>query len=191
MADNIYPDKQPGRFSLLLTPARRRAVAVAIVIAILLSLLITAMTDASHSSMIFMGDFPGFYVLAIIKANHDISQLYNPDLQRTIENFYWPQLQGQFYMSVYPPYDAYLLYPLSFLSPMSAQILFTTAAFGSFVGACKLVAKINPSFDDDFFSNSVFTFLICPVMTAILAAQNTSFSMLLFALIIFHLKDGT
>src|SRR5688572_15451523 len=101
MDDAPQTSAEPRRFW---NDSRLRRIAAALLVAFALSLGISYSHDAEEKSLLKRGDFPGFYAPAVIVARGRYGWLYDPALQRAVENEFWPSFEGEFYMSVYPPY---------------------------------------------------------------------------------------
>ncbi|MCO6430584.1 MAG: DUF2029 domain-containing protein [Deltaproteobacteria bacterium] len=161
--------------------ARLRRISIALLIAFAASIAVGYSVDEEGRSLLKRGDFPGFYVLAKILESHPAERLYDPHLQREIENRYWPSFAGSFYMSVYPPYDAILLKPLALFSPQAAQLLFTIGMAAFYILSFFALAKINPSLRPQWLHIAVICLCFAPNFYAIFGAQNTALSMLLYS----------
>ena len=151
-------------------------IGIALTLSVLLSITISLFSNSDKKSSLLRGDFPGFYVLSKIIVDHDASQLYDLDLQRKIQNEAWPELNGSFLISVYPPALALLLSPLGFTSPVVAQIIFSL-----FSTLCLLLSFNFLKKRTDFISSSpwlLFAFLITNplLLTGTVGGQNTAFS---------------
>lgn len=170
---------------------RLNRVSIAIMLAVLCSLVISFFLDTEGDSLVKRGDFPGFYVLAVIKKMGLMGQLYDPALQRSVENQFWPSFDGSFYMSAYPAYVATFLYPLAFLSPFLAQCLFSVFMCICLVCSVILVSKINRTLAEHLFPATVFTFCFTPLFFASFGAQNTGLSMLLYAAVIYLISKDS
>lgn len=170
---------------------RLKRIAVALAIAIAASLILVYVTDDQRKSLIKRGDFPGFYVLAEIKKRGLESRLYDPELQRSIENSHWPSFNGGFYMSVYPAYTAAILYPLAFFEPQAAQFIFIAINLIALIATFYIVAYFNPQFKKNFFANTIFALCFAPLFFALFGAQNTCISMALYAAACFFLSKDS
>jgi hypothetical protein len=171
--------------------ARLRRLAFALLATILVAIVITYFTDTENKSLLKRGDFPGFYVLSEIKNAGLMERLYDPELQRSIENKIWPGFQGSFYMSAYPAFTATLLYPLSFFNAQIAQIIFSGFMLICFFLSIHIISKLNATIKENFFPNAVFALCFAPVFYSLFGAQNTALSMLLYSAIIYFLKKET
>ncbi len=159
------------------TDARLTRIGIVVLIGIIIALPIAFFSDELALSMLRSGDFPGFYVQGEILRRGLAHELYNPELQRAIENEAWPSFGGAFYMAVYPPYTAVALYPLSLFSPQIAQFIFTAFMGLLYIGAFQLLTRINSTLTGRAFAIGAITLFASTMMTAIFGAQNTALSM--------------
>lgn len=165
---------------MLLHNARLSRICLAFWIGLLAASLICFTRDTENSSLLKRGDFPGFYVLAEILERGEAAALYDSALQRRIENEIWPSMHGEFYMSVYPPYLARVLQPLAWLTPLTAQLIFTASMLAAFALCILLLRDIYPGFRDAPFVIGTLMMVFAPVFYGIFGAQNTAWSMLLY-----------
>ena len=140
--------------------------------------------DAERDGAVARGDFPAFYAAAKIIHSGRPDMLYDPLLQRRIENESWPSLEGRYLAFAYPPYVAQLLSPLGALSASSAKFVFTTIMFGFLVLAWQLsrswlsVARPRPWL--------MLGLLACfpPLTAGVLGGQNISLSLCIAAAVL-------
>lgn len=171
--------------------ARIRRVGIITLLGILIALPIAFFRDNTGLSMVKSGDFPGFYVQAEILKRGLANRLYDPELQRAIENEFWPSFGGAFYMAAYPPYTAVLLYPLSFFSPQTAQNIFVSIMCIFYVLSFWLLSAINPTLKNRAFGIGAFTIFLSTMIAALFGAQNTALSMLIACAAIYGIKLHT
>lgn len=153
---------------------------------IAISALVSYNNDPHRSSMLRAGDFPGFYAPAVIIARGQTSRLYDPVLQRHIENEFWPEFfKGNYYMSVYPPYTMALLSPLGYLGPQAARNVFSILLLGAFVLSLFLLARHCRWSRRQAFIVAVLLLALAPLFYALIGGQNTAFSMLLYSGMLF------
>ena len=157
---------------------RERRFASTLVLGMLIAIVLVAMSDCGRSSMLLRGDFPGFYAPAVIVHSGQEAALYDLELQRRVENESWPRSEGQFFISAYPPYVARLLEPLAFLDAIPAKLVATALLAACFIAGLGLLRQTNAAFAARGFPDGVYAFVLAPVATGVLAAQNTALSLL-------------
>ena len=153
---------------------------VATIAALAGAVAIVFVADHEHRSLLGRGDFPGFYGPAEILSRNLESRLYDPQLQRQVENELWPSFGGQFYYSVYPPYFYRLLQPLTSCTPQQAQWIFTTLMLLFFLLSLRYLRPLVPLLQTTPLPTAVYLFTLAPVFVAIVGAQNTALSLLLY-----------
>jgi len=169
---------------MFFSEARKFRLFVALIFACSVALLLSCFIYEGSAGLLQAGDFPGFYVLPEILNRGLQDQLYNADLQRQIQNEYWPAFDGAYYQSVYPPFTAYLLYPLVFFGPRGGQFVWTFLSLLSLAFSYILVKgffKIEES-NCDTCLKIMLLVLTAPVFYAVFGAQNSTFSSLLLVL---------
>jgi len=164
-------------------PPRRRRVAEALLIGLFVALIAFAQRPAVQNSALFRGDFPGFYAPAEIIASGQGARLYDPELQRQIENTAWPEMGGSFLMSVYPAPVGVVLAPLAFMPVVVARVVFSCLMLICWIFVVRALARINPSWTDQKLVLGIWWLAALPLFIAIFGGQNSSLSALLFILI--------
>jgi len=160
---------------------RRSRVFWALFLGLILGFLLYLPFGDRHQANFFSGDFPAFYAAGYIVAQGWGHELYNYELQRNIENLFWPDFEGEMYIFAYPPYVATLLAPLGFLSPMVAKLIFNLLLFGALVWGLVLLRPFSSALRDDFRLSLLIAFTFAPVFSAVVGAQNTTLSILLYS----------
>ena len=129
------------------------------------------------------GDFPGFYVLAEILSRGDPSRLYDMQLQGEIENQLWPAcVHGGFFASLYPPFFAALLFPLSWFGPDLAGAIFRLINLLSLVGAIIVIRPLLASGRlEDRVRWLLISLLVLPLTMSLIGGQITGVVLLLLA----------
>ncbi|MCC6953166.1 MAG: DUF2029 domain-containing protein, partial [Deltaproteobacteria bacterium] len=169
-------------------PARERRLVMTIWIGMVIAVLFVALTDRARSSMLLRGDFPGFYAPAVILANGQNDRLYDLELQREVENRYWPRDEGQFFISAYPPFVARVLQPLSLLTPDTAKFTATALLFLCYVSAIVVAGWSDLTLRTRRSPELLYCLLLAPVAVGVLAAQNTAVSLLLICVALDQLR---
>lgn len=149
---------------------------------LLISMVLSFTRDELNSTMLKAGDFPGFYAPAVIIARGQSARLYEPALQLQIENEYWPEFfKGNYYMSVYPPYTMALLSPLGYLTPQTARHVFSLLILAAFSLSLYWLKCLCSWSGRQTFIVAMLLLALAPVFYALIGGQNTAFSMLLYA----------
>jgi len=160
---------------------RRTRVFWALLIGLCLGLLLYLFFGNRQQASFFSGDFPAFYAAGYIVAQGWGHELYNYDLQRNIENLFWPDFDGEMYIFAYPPFVAAILAPLGFLAPLSAKFFFNAMLAYFMFLALVILRKHSPALTQDFRLSFLLALSFSPVFVSIVGAQNTAISMLLYA----------
>lgn len=171
--------------------ARLSRIAVATSIALFLALFAHLFFFPYPISMLNAGDFPGFYVQAILIKKGLLHDLYNFELQRKIETDLWPTFNGMYYPSAYPPFTALLLYPLSFFEHQTAQNIFLFGMLMFYGASFYQLRCINNSIQNRTFSIAVILLLFPPIFSSLFGAQNSALSLFLATLSIKNLLKRT
>lgn len=170
--------------------ARLRRLTLALVAGLFLGLAIYLAVGERQESSFLRGDFPAFYAAAELVWSGRGSDLYDYTLQRDIENRYWPDFAGGFYIYAYPPFFALLLSPLAALPPLVAKALASGVLMGAFVATMVLARRSSPFLRAHFGFSLLFLLSFAPLQIAIIGVQNTALSMLLFALVLWAINRG-
>ncbi len=174
---------------LFWSPNRVRRLSFAVALGLCAALIIGLALPADPNSLFLRGDVPGFYAPAKIVCEGKISELYDLNLQREMNNRYWPGMKGSYLSFAYPPYFAQMLSPLCLLSPLEAKILLSLLMLLSlwisvhFFASAALIERwaVLPV--------AVFSLAFPPVFIAVLAGQNAALSMLLYAAAFYFLSQ--
>lgn len=160
----------------LLTTRRLNRIALAVLFAILLSILLDSAYPRPDASIIERGDFPGLYVQAEMLRRGQGGALYDPAVQRNIENELWPSLDGRFLMSVYPPTVGVALLPLTFVPlPVAQHLYLLMNALAFYIGVLVASRAVERS---GAFPRAIALLCFAPSFYGVLGGQNTGFSML-------------
>lgn len=164
------------------TRPRANRIALILILTLLAAIFIQFSRDRNQTSLLRQGDFPAFYSAARILSDGRGEQLYDFELQSSIQNRIW-DIPGEksFLPFVYPPYTAVIHLPLAALSPQTGKILYSAIMLLFlilFVQAGRVTAPLlgaNPL---------VLAALLLgffPVSFAALGGQNITLGMLLYA----------
>ncbi|MCB0332996.1 MAG: DUF2029 domain-containing protein, partial [Bdellovibrionales bacterium] len=174
-----------------LTDARFRRISYALVLGWILGLSLFLLLGSDSFSAFYPGDLPGFYVPGVIFDRGLFSELYNFDLQRSLENEFWPTAHNAYYAFAYPPYTAVLLWPLAWLTPISAKIVWTIIQLFACGGTLFFLSRLCAFSPHTRFAIYVLLLSCAPIMTSLMGAQNTCFSAFLFAGTLYFLNVDT
>lgn len=158
---------------------RERRLALTLLLAIISALVYVAAEDRDGTSAALRGDFPAFYAAAVLSASNSLSELYDIERQREIENRAWPSLNGSVLVYAYPPYIAALLSPLAALAPTDARLLHLGLSLAALIISALLIARAAPggSRADPLVIAAVLLGF-APLLHGTLGGQNTAFSLL-------------
>ena len=163
------------------TAPRIRRLSVASILALCAAVAISGLGGPRPSQTLREGDFPAFYAAAVIVDQGLGNRLYDSDLQRSIQNRHWPDLEGGHHYFAYPPYVAVLLSPLAHYDASRAKLIFTVAMLSFLVLSVLLTARSAPLLTRRPIASAAVVATFLPVTTAVLGGQNVSLSMLLYA----------
>lgn len=121
---------------MALLDTRAKRVLAAVLAGLGVSFVIFPFVNQSPSSIPRLGDLPGFYALGRIVLEGQGQRLYDFDLQREIQNSFWPSLSGSFFPTMYPPVVAAVMAPLSMVP---TTLIHALLSLFSFVTLCALV----------------------------------------------------
>ena len=171
MNKDVMSDKRIGRVTL------------ALAIAMLFGFLSFLASGERADTAFFQGDFPAFYAAAEIVWTGRGAELYDFELQRDLQNQHWPDLVGSFFIYPYPPFYALVISPLAALPPLVAKSLASAVLMASLVTALFLVRRSSPFVRLHFLFCCLFLTSLVPTLSAIMGGQNTTLSILCFALV--------
>lgn len=157
---------------MALVDTKAKRVLAAMLVGICLSLLIFPFVNHDPGAMPRLGDLPGFYGLGRIVLQGEGQRLYDFNLQREVQNTFWPNLVGDLFPTMYPPVVAAVMAPLSALPPTLLHILLASL---SLVTLCYLVRWQAQDFPVERLSLILFS---VPTFITIVAPQTTIFSLL-------------
>jgi len=184
------PAAPQAHLNVFWNTARLKRLSWASILGLVLALVISLNLGRDRALLLISGDFPGLFVQAVILERGLQSRLYDPALQAQIENEFWPEFNGAYYMSVYPPFIGAFLKPLANINVASAGFLFRLANLLGMLAAVWILGQLKPKGRHLFLPR--FAFLLCcaPVFCGVFGGQNTGFSMLLYAVIVWGLEHN-
>lgn len=156
---------------------RIKRVLIALYGTLLLTTAILIISGVKNMPLLTSGDFPGFYAPAVILSQGEYERLYELELQKEIEDRYFDDFDSGFYIFAYPPYTALALKPLAALSPGVAKWVFVLFHLCSALVTFAILSRYSEN------TLQYFALLLFPpLIISIIGAQNTAFTLLLFAL---------
>ena len=167
------------------TPQRIRLVCLIAIALFVFSAVQTYFQDQDQSSALKRGDFPAFYSAAAIISQGQGERLYDTELQRQIQNKYWPSLKGTYLMFAYPPFIAAVYSPLSYLSPQRAKASVTLLMIFFLSLSIYFWGKLVPLFKEQKLGTLAFFLSFLPVSLGVLGGQNVSLSMFFYTMAIY------
>ncbi len=174
----------------MLSNNRLTRISVTVLIGLFFSFVVVWFTDTEATSQLKRGDFPGFYgpAVAIHRGMNDL--LYDFDVQRDLQNEFWPSFEGSFYISAYPPFVAAILRPLALFSPITAKLISTVALFFLMCFSLLVAKPLVPMLKQHWLFGATLCLLFPPMFSGVLAAQNTALSLFLYVVAIRFLIDN-
>lgn len=158
---------------------RLRRIGAAVIIALVFSCLLIALEDSEGVTLLWKGDFPGFFAPARIIVSGQGERLYDLHLQSSIENSVWPSEGELFYRFAYPPHFALLLAPLGYLSPASGKVVLTLLMVVALLTSVIAGRKVVPLFGREPLFGIAYLLAIFPILVSVLSTQNTALSIAL------------
>ncbi|MDJ0792068.1 MAG: glycosyltransferase family 87 protein [Acidimicrobiia bacterium] len=169
------------RFVVQLAP--RAVVAVVAIVALVPALLVLVGRDQAANDL--GGDFPSFYAAGRIVLDGDADDLYDAAVQRSAQAPYHDD-EGDLIYFPYPPFVAAGYAGLAWLPYGVALTAHTLLALAALVWAMWLVVPtlhLRIGRLDGTLAGSAIMLAAYPVVTAVLGGQNTTFTVLIFALV--------
>ena len=155
------------------------ALCVGTLIAILYSL---AYHDPS-SSVLVVGDLPGFYGLGRLVIEGKGHNLFDIELQREVQNRFWPAISGRVLFTLYPPFVAGIMSLVAWMPPRILQCLFAATL------TALLVWSVREEIKDRFIERLSLILFSLPVLLSIVGIQNTALSIALIVVTRKLLRD--
>ncbi len=169
---------------MALVDTRAKRVLAAMLVGVCVSLLIFPFVNHDPGAMPRLGDLPGFFGLGRIVLEGQGHRLYDFNLQREIQNTFWPNLAGDLFPTMYPPVVAAVMAPLSALPPTLLHIILASL---SLVALCGLVWWQAKDLRVERLSLILFS---VPTFITIVAPQTTIFSLLCIVSCRHFLREG-
>jgi Glycosyltransferase family 87 len=167
------------------SPLRSEFISIALWTGLVLAIGISLVYERSPTSSLRRGDFPGFYSLAVLGWRGNLSDLYDPEQHKQLQNEAFSSMQGTFHWPLYPAYDAVLLAPLALLSPLFAKVTFILTGIVAFLWGLRILSSPTQSWRSFFCSVvSPLSLLFPPTLVGLLAGQNIGFSFLCYAVLL-------
>lgn len=151
-----------------------------VVIAVLASLA----AGERESGSLIRGDFPAFYSAAVILKANKAGSLYDPRLQREIQNRFWPSLGGKYAAFAYPPFVAFMLRPLAGLSPGAAKLCYLAVSALCLLSAFLLAERFITGLAKNRLFGITAIAAFAPLTSGFFAGQNIALSLMLYASIL-------
>jgi hypothetical protein len=165
-----------------ISEVRLRRITIALALGLSLGVLLYLAVGNRENAAFFQGDFPAFYAAAEIVWTGRGEELYDYALQRELETHHWPDFKGSFYIYPYPPFFALFLSPLASYSPLQAKAIASVFLFVALLGAMVLARRSSDFIRCHFLFALVYLLSFVPLQMAIAGDQNTTLSILCFAL---------
>lgn len=156
--------------------SRSARVLGALCAATLIAILYTVLFGEDRSSMLFIGDLPGFYALGRIVLEGHGDHLYDVSYQQEVQNRFWPLLNNSFLRPMYPPFAALYMAAFAWIPPIPLRCLIVLVDIGILLAALRALSQ------SDRVSRFSLILFSLPVLIAIMAVQNTILSIGLLTL---------
>lgn len=145
---------------------------------------------APKVAVIRLGDYLAFHTGGLLVREGRAADLYNWQVQRSIQETWVDRSYRQFYPFAYPPHVAALFAPLSTLPPEAGKILFTLLMVLCLVLALRSAASYTEVLRGRLVEGLALFCALMPVLMGIAGAQNVSLSMLVYALTLKYLSKA-
>jgi hypothetical protein len=146
---------------------------IALCIGTLIAIGYSISCNEGPASLLVIGDLPGFYGLGRIVLEGKGPELFNIELQREIQNRFWPAMSGTVLFTLYPPFVAGVMALVAWMPPRILQILFAAASIALLAWSVREEAK-----DRRLERLSLILFSL-PVLLGVVGIQNTALSIAL------------
>ena len=156
------------------------ALCIGTLIAIVYSL---ARNDALPPELLVIGDLPGFYGLGRLVLEGQGHNLFDIELQREVQNRFWPAMSGKVLFTLYPPFVAGIVSLVAWMPPRILQCLIASAL------TALLIWSVREESEDRCIERLSLTLFSLPVLLSIVGIQNTSLSIALIVVTRKLLRD--
>jgi len=157
---------------------------VALSVAVVLAVVCTALTGEDKSSMLFVGDLPGFYGLGRLVLEGHGDHLYDLEYQREVQNRYWPILGQAVFPTMYPPIVALAMATVAWIPPVPLRFLLGVLEIALLIFSLRRCAI------DQRVERWGILFFAAPIFISVVGIQNTAFSIALTVLLRALLQSG-
>jgi Glycosyltransferase family 87 len=174
-------DQRPSGFLMRAVP---RAIVIVVAIVAFVPLLSTLGGD-DRAALAAGGDFPSFYAAGAIVLDGRIEDLPDAGLQRAYQADFHDD-PDEFLYFAYPPIVAIAYAPLAALPYAAAYAVHTLAALTALVGAIWVMwprERFGEPGRDGLVAATALALVSYPIAVAVLGGQNTTFTLLLVALV--------
>lgn len=155
----------------------RKMLGVALCLAFFAALIAELLVLRREGGLVLRGDFPAFYSAAVILERGDGARLYDYDLQRNVQNEFFPALDGEMLAFAYPPYVAQLLQPLAWFGPHAAKAVIGLFLFALAGATLWCAALLSPWVRANLWFSAGLALSFPPLAIGIVAAQNISWTL--------------
>lgn len=148
----------------------------ALLVGVLLGIAYTVIWSDDRTSMLFIGDLPGFYGLGRIVLEGHGDHLYDFEYQREAQNRFWPILNQTFFPTMYPPIVGLVVALVAWIPPLPLRLLCVVLEVWILIAALRALAK-----DHRIERFSLILFSL-PILISLAGVQNTAISVGLLTL---------
>lgn len=163
---------------------RSQRVVLALSIAVFIAVAYTVYFAEDKTSMLFVGDLPGFYGLGRLVLEGNGAHLYDLDYQREVQNRFWPALGQEVFPTMYPPLVAVVMASVAWIPPVPLRWLIAVFEITLLALCVRSVAK------DKWFERWGLIIFSVPVLISVIGVQNTTISISLIVLMRHLLGNG-
>lgn len=162
---------------------RSKQVVIALTISVLVAVAYTALTG-EDSSMLFVGDLPGFYGLGRLVLEGHGDHLYDLNYQREVQNRFWPVLDQSVFPTMYPPIVALVMAAVAWIPPIPLRFILAGLEVALLIFSLQRCAR------DYRLERWGLLFFSAPILISVVGIQNTTFSIALVVIMREFLQKG-
>lgn len=155
---------------------RSQRVVLALSISVLIAVVYTIFFVEDKTSMLFIGDLPGFYGLGRLVLEGHGTHLYDLEYQREVQNRFWPALGQEVFPTMYPPVVALVMAMIAWIPPVPLRWLIVGFECALLVFCVRVCAK------DKWIERWGLILFSMPVLISVVGVQNTTISIFLIVL---------
>jgi len=148
----------------------------ALIAGVLIAVAYTVFFSDDRTSMLFIGDLPGFYGLGRIVLEGHGDHLYDFEYQREAQNRFWPILNQTFFPTMYPPIVGLIVALVAWIPPLPLRVLLIFVEVSVLLLALRALAR------DRRVERFTLILFSIPILISLAGVQNTAISIGLISL---------